>query len=64
MKSSGLRVRKLRVEREMRQEVLQGHGKRRLRSATTDSNHALPIASNLLARNFNVLAANTVWPAT
>ena len=27
----------------------------------TDSNHALPFAPNLLARNFTVLAANTVW---
>jgi transposase InsO family protein len=36
-------------------------GKRRFRVSTTDSNHALPIATNLLARNFTVAAANTVW---
>ena len=36
-------------------------GKRRFRVCTTDSNHALPIAPNLLARNFTVARANTVW---
>ena len=61
LKASGVRVGKRRVERTMRQNGLQGRGKRRFRVATTDSNHALPIAPNLLARNFNVPAANTVW---
>ncbi len=45
----------------MRQNGLWGRGKRRFRVVTTDSNHALPIAPNLLARNFTVAAANTVW---
>jgi transposase InsO family protein len=29
--------------------------------ATTDSNHALPVAPNLLERRFNVPAPNTAW---
>ena len=36
-------------------------GKRRFRVCTTESNHTLPIAPNLLASNFTVAAANTVW---
>ena len=45
----------------MRQNGIQGRGKRRFRVSTTDSNHALAVAPNLLARNFTVDAANTVW---
>jgi len=54
-------VGKRRVEIAMRQNDLRGRGKRRFRVSTTDSNHALPIAPNLLARNFTVAQANTVW---
>jgi putative transposase len=61
LKACGVRVGKRRVERTMRQNGLRGRGKRRFRIATTDSNHALPIAPNLLARNFTVARANTVW---
>jgi len=61
LKASGIRVGKRRVERTMRQNGLRGRGKRRFRVVTTDSNHLLPIAPNLLARNFTVAAANTVW---
>ncbi len=61
LKASGVRVGKRRVELAMRQNGLRGRGKRRFRVSTTDSNHALPIAPNLLARNFNVARANTVW---
>ena len=61
LKARGVRVGKRRVERTMRQNGLRGRGKRRFRVSTTDSNHALPIAPNLLARNFTVAAANTVW---
>jgi putative transposase len=60
-KENGVRVGKLRVQRTMRQDGLRGRGKRRFRVSTTDSNHALPISPNLLARNFTVAAANTVW---
>jgi len=61
LKASGVRVGKLRVQRTMQQEGIRGRGKRRFRIATTDSNHALPIAPNLLARHFRVAAPNTVW---
>jgi len=56
-----VRVGKRRVELAMRQNGIRARGKRRFRVATTDSNHALPIAPNLLARNFTVARANTVW---
>ena len=52
---------KLRVQRAMQQHGLRARGKRRFRVVTTDSNHALPIAPNLLARNFTVSAPNLVW---
>jgi transposase InsO family protein len=45
----------------MRRNGIRARGKRRFRVATTDSNHALPMAPNLLARNFTVAAPNTVW---
>jgi transposase InsO family protein len=61
LKATGVRVGKRRVELAMRRNGLRGRGKRRFRVATTDSNHALPIAPNLLARNFTVAQANTVW---
>ena len=57
----GVHVGKRRVELAMRQNGLRGRGKRRFRVSTTDSKHALPIAPNLLARNFTVTKANTVW---
>jgi transposase InsO family protein len=61
LKAAGVRVGKRRVERTMRQNGIRARGKRRFRVSTTDSNHALPIAPNLLARNFTVEAPNTVW---
>jgi putative transposase len=61
LKASGVRVGKRRVQRTMQQTGLRGRGKLRFRVGTTDSNHALPIAPNLLARNFSVAAANTAW---
>jgi putative transposase len=61
LKAQGVRVGKLRVQRAMQRNGLRARGKRRFRVVTTDSNHALPIAPNLLARNFSVAAPNTVW---
>jgi putative transposase len=61
LKAQGVRVGKLRVQRAMQRIGLRARGKRRFRVCTTDSNHALPIAPNLLARNFSVAAPNTVW---
>jgi putative transposase len=60
LRARGVRVGKKRVERLMRQNGIQGRRKRRFRR-TTDSNHALPIAPNVLQRQFEVLAPNEVW---
>ncbi len=57
LKARGVRVGKRRVELAMRQNGIRARGKRRFRVCTTDSNHALPIAPNLLARNFT----GTLW---
>ena len=61
LKRQGVRVGKRRVQIAMRQNGIRARGKRRFRVSTTDSKHALPIAPNLLARNFTAAAANTVW---
>jgi putative transposase len=52
---------KLRVQRLMQKHGIQARGKRRFRVATTDSRHNLPIAPNLLDRNFTVAAPNQAW---
>jgi transposase InsO family protein len=49
-----------RIARLMRQEGLYGRRRRRFR-ATTDSKHSLPVAENLLNRDFTVTAPNQVW---
>jgi len=61
LKRQGIRIGKRRVQIAMRQHGIRARGKRPFRVTTTDSNHALPIAPNVLARNFTVAAANTVW---
>jgi transposase InsO family protein len=60
LKARGLRVGRKRVERLMRESGLRGRAKRRF-VCTTDSNHALPVAPNLLDRRFEVDAPNRVW---
>ena len=57
----GIRVGKQRVQRLMRKHGIQARGKRRFRVVTSDSKHDLPIAPNVLDRNFNVAAPNQVW---
>jgi len=54
-------VGKQRVQRLMQQHDIRARGKRRFRVTTTDSRHELPIAPNLLNRNFTVSAPNQVW---
>jgi transposase InsO family protein len=61
LKRQGVRIGKRRVQIAMRRNGIRARGKRRFRVSTTDSNHALPTALNLLARNFTVDAPNTVW---
>ena len=51
---------KPRVERLMREHHIRGRHKRRYK-ATTDSKHTLPIAENLLDRNFTLAAPNQAW---
>lgn len=59
----GFRVGTKRVARLMREEGLQGRAPRRRRPKTTDSDHELPVAPNLLNRQFDVtgVALNQVW---
>ena len=60
LKAKGIRVSRKRVERLMRQNGLKARQKRRFRK-TTDSNHSFPIAPNVLERQFDVEAPNSVW---
>jgi transposase InsO family protein len=56
----GVRVGKERVRKLMAQHGIRARHKRKY-IATTNSNHDLPVASNLLARNFTATAPNQVW---
>jgi putative transposase len=61
LRDRGIRVGKQRVQRLMQQYGIRARGKRRFRITTTDSRHELPIAPNLLHRNFTVAAPNQAW---
>ncbi|WP_265297905.1 IS3 family transposase [Verminephrobacter eiseniae] len=56
----GIRVGKERVRKLMQLHGIQAKGKRRLK-VTTDSKHDLPIAPNLLDRQFDVAEPDKVW---
>ena len=56
----GIRVGKERVRRVMQLHGVRARGKRKF-VVTTDSKHKLPIAPNLLQRNFTACAPNQVW---
>ena len=60
LQAQGIRVGRKRVERLMRELGLCARPRRRFRK-TTDSQHANPIAPNLLERNFEASAPNQVW---
>ncbi len=60
LQQDGVRCSQGRVARLMRQEGLCGRRRRRFR-ATPDSQHALPVAENLLNRDFTATAPNQVW---
>jgi putative transposase len=62
LRERGHRVGKARVERVMRDNGIRARHKRRWR-ATTDSKHALPVAANLLARDFSPSRPNQSWGA-
>ena len=56
----GLRVGRQRVQQTMQMHGIKARGKRKF-VVTTDSKHALPIAPNLLNREFTVDAPDRVW---
>jgi len=60
LRANGVRVGKERVRRLMKQHGIKARGKRKF-VVTTDSKHDLPIAPNLLDRNFRPDAPNSVW---
>ncbi len=60
LKDRGHRIGLRRVERLMRDNGIRARHKRRFK-ATTDSNHSLPVAENLLARRFTPEAPNRAW---
>ncbi len=62
LRDRGFPASRARVCRLMRENGIRARHKRRYR-ATTDSKHALPIAKNLLDRNFTPAAPNQTWTA-
>ena len=60
LRGMGYKVGKTKVERTMRKNGIQAKMKRKFR-VTTDSNHKLPVAPNLLDRNFSPDKPNQVW---
>jgi putative transposase len=62
LRARGFPAAKPRVERLMRENGIRGRHKRRYK-ATTDSKHNLPVAANLLDRNFSPAAPNQAWSA-
>ena len=60
LRRKGICVGKKRVERLMREKGIVARQKRRFRR-TTDSNHADPIAPNVVQRDFEPSAPNEVW---
>jgi putative transposase len=62
LRARGFPASKERVERLMREHGIRARHKRRYK-ATTDSKHGLPVAPNVLERNFAPLAPNQTWTA-
>ena len=60
LRGRGNRIGLTRVERLMRDNGVRARHKRRFK-ATTDSKHSMPVAENLLAREFTPAAPNRVW---
>jgi transposase InsO family protein len=63
LRAEGRQVSRGRVERLMRSAGIRAIAGRRFRPMTTNSRHALPVAPNLLGRQFAVTRPNTVWLA-
>jgi putative transposase len=62
IRDRGFPASKARVERLMRENGIRARHKRRYK-ATTDSKHTLPVAPNLLDRQFTPAAPNQAWGA-
>jgi putative transposase len=62
LRGRGCPASKARVERLMREHGIRARHKRRYK-ATTDSTHGLPVAPNLLDRNFAPAVPNQAWAA-
>jgi putative transposase len=60
LRRDGERVNHKRVERLMRENALSAKRVKRYRQ-TTDSRHSLPVAENVLERNFSVVCPDEVW---
>lgn len=63
LRAEGHSVSRGRIERLMRLHGIRAAKGRRFRVVTTDSNHALPVASNLLEQNFSATRPNQIWLA-
>lgn len=60
LRALGYRCSRSTVERLMRDNGIRSKTKRKYK-ATTNSNHALPVAENIVNRNFNPPAPNKIW---
>jgi transposase InsO family protein len=63
LRAEGQLVSRRRVEKLMRSNDLRAISKRRVRITTTDSKHNLPVAPNVIDRNFGALSPNEKWLA-
>jgi putative transposase len=63
LRAEGQIVSRKRIERVTHRHGIRAHAPRRYRICTTDSKHALPIAANLLDRNFVAEKPDRVWLA-
>jgi putative transposase len=63
LRSQGRGISRGRIERLMRRHGIRAIMAPPRRARTTDSRHALPIAPNLLARDFTAAAPNRIWLA-
>ena len=61
VRDQGFLVNRKRVARIMRNNGIQGRVRRRFRSSTTNSKHTMPVAPNLLNRDFSAASPNQVF---
>ena len=63
LRAEGQSVSRKRIEQMMHRHGIRAHAPRRYRVCTTDSKHSLPVAENLLDRNFAAEKPDQVWLA-